>query len=124
MSSVKPRSDAAPPRIGRPREERVDRAIIAAALELMAVSGISELRMDQVAERAGVGKAAIYRRFESKDQMVAAAIGEMVSEIVVPDTGSTRADLVELMREAVVLYRKTIAGKLMPSLVEAMRRDP
>jgi AcrR family transcriptional regulator len=124
MSSVTPRSDAAAPRVGRPREARVDRAIIAAALELMALSGIAELRMDQVAERAGVGKAAIYRRFESKDEMVAAAIGEIVSEIVVPDTGSTRPDLVELMREAVVLYRKTIAGKLMPSLVEAMRRDP
>jgi AcrR family transcriptional regulator len=123
MSSVTPQSETAVPRIGRPREERVDRAIIAAALDLMAEFGISELRMDQVAERAGVGKAAIYRRFQSKDEMVAAAISDLVSEIAVPDSGSTRTDLVALMREAVVLYRKSIAGKLMPSLVDAMRRD-
>ena len=124
MSSDTARQDAPAPRPGRPRDGRVDRAIVTAALEVMAESGISEMRMDEVAARAGVGKAAIYRRFESKDEMVAAAIGTLVSEIVVPDTGSTRADLVELMREAVVLYGTTIAGRLMPSVVEAMRRDP
>src|SRR5258706_1007760 len=103
MSSDTARQDAPAARPGRPRDGRVDRAIVTAALEVMAESGISELRMDEVAARAGVGKAAIYRRFESKDEMVAAAIGTLVSEIVVPDTGSTRADLVELMRESVVL---------------------
>jgi AcrR family transcriptional regulator len=124
MSSVIPTGDHGPRPAGRPREERVDRAIVAAALELMAESGISELRMDQVAERARVGKAAIYRRFHSKDEMVAAAVGALVSEITVPDTGSTRSDLLELMRGAVLVYTKSIAGKLMPSVVEAMRRDP
>jgi AcrR family transcriptional regulator len=124
MSSDISRQHAPAPGPGRPRDRRIDGAIVTAALEVMAESGLSEMRVDDVAARAGVGKAAIYRRFGSKEEMVAAAIGEFVSEIVVPDTGSTRADLVELMREAVALYRKTIAGKLMPSLVEAMRRDP
>jgi AcrR family transcriptional regulator len=123
MSSVIPPSAPAPRSVGRPREERVDRAIIAAALELMAELGISALRMDQVAERAGVGKAAIYRRFHSKAEMVAAAAGALVGEIAIPDTGSTRSDLIELMREAVALYRGSLAGRLMPSLVDAMRRD-
>jgi AcrR family transcriptional regulator len=110
---------------GRPREARIDRAIAAAALELMAEGSIADLKMDAVAERAGVGKAAIYRRFRSKDEMVASALGEMLaSEIAIPDTGSTRGDLTELMREAVELYRKSPAGKLMPALIEAMRRDP
>lgn len=109
---------------GRPREERVDKAIVRAALELMAEYGIAELRMDAVAERAGIGKAAIYRRFRSKDEMVAAVVSEMVSEIVIPDTGSTAHDLRELMDEACALYRDTLAGPLMPALVEAMQRDP
>jgi AcrR family transcriptional regulator len=125
MSSVTSNKQIHGGRAGRPRDTRLDRAILEAALEEMAESGISEMRMDDVAARAGVGKAAIYRRFDSKDEMVAAAVGELVSsEILVPDTGSTRADLVELMREAVILYRKGLAGKVMPSLVEAMRRDP
>ena len=42
----------------------------------------------------------------------------------IPDTGSTRADLVALMREAVELYRGSLAGRLMPSLVGAMGQNP
>jgi hypothetical protein len=45
-------------------------------------------------------------------------------EIVVPDTGSTRADLLALMREAVELYRGSLPGRLMPNLVSAMARRP
>ena len=127
MSSVTPntpsKTDHRRP-AGRPREERVDRAIVAAALELMADFGISDLRMDAVAERAGVGKAAIYRRFDSKDELVAHVVSSLVStEIAIPDTGSTAADLRVLMDQAVALYRDTPAGAMMPALVEAVRRD-
>jgi AcrR family transcriptional regulator len=111
-------------RAGRPREARADRAIISAALELMAERGVPELRMDDVAARAGVGKAAIYRRYRSKDELVAAAAAALVSEIAVPDTGSTREDLRALMRDAVDVYSGSIAAGAMPSLVEAMSRTP
>lgn len=127
MSSVTPdprRRQSGARRIGRPRDERVDRAICDAALELMAEHGISDLRMDAVAERAGVGKAAIYRRFRSKDELVATVVSQLVSEIAIPDTGSTSGDLRVLMDEACALYRDTLAGPLMPALVEAMHRDP
>jgi hypothetical protein len=45
-------------------------------------------------------------------------------EIAVPDTGSTRADLLVLMREAVELYRGSLAGRLMPNLIGAMAQKP
>ena len=73
--------------IGRPRDTRADRAIPVATLELMAERGVRDLRMDDVAERAGVGKATIYRRYRSKDELVADAVGTLVSEIAIPDTG-------------------------------------
>jgi AcrR family transcriptional regulator len=76
--------------VGRPREVRLDGAILAATLELVAEVGIHDFRMDDVAERAGVGKAAIYRRYRSKDELVTATVAALVSEITVPDTGSTR----------------------------------
>lgn len=127
MSSVRPKASSKTNEersAGRPREERVDRAIVAAALELMADYGISDLRMDTVAQRAGVGKAAIYRRFDSKDELVAHVVSSLVStEIAIPNTGSAAADLRVLMDEAVALYRDTPAGAMMPALVEAMRRD-
>ena len=117
--------EATTPRsIGRPREERADRAILAAALELMAEHGVRDLRMDDVADRARVGKATIYRRYRSKDDLVSAAVAALVSEIAVPDTGSTRVDLFELMRNAVELYQGSVEAGVMPGLVDAMSRDP
>lgn len=109
---------------GRPRDARADGAILAAALELMAETGVHALRMDDVADRAGVGKAAIYRRYRSKDELVGAVVASLVNEIAVPDTGSTRQDLLELMRGAVKVYRDPIRAGLMPGLVGAMRQHP
>ena len=113
----------APRAIGRPRDERADKAILTATLELMAESGVHDLRVDEVAGRAGVGKATIYRRYRSKDDLITAAIAGLVSEITVPDTGRTRADLLVLMRGAVKVYRGSVEAAVMPSLVEAMSRD-
>ena len=76
--------------MGRPRDERADRAILSATLVLLAMDGVHDLRVDDVAGRAGVGKATIYRRYRSKDELVTAAIAGLVSEITVPDTGQTR----------------------------------
>ena len=109
--------------LGRPREERADRAILRAAIELIAAQGVRDLRMDDVADRARVGKATIYRRYRSKDELVTAAVSALVSEITVPDTGSTRADLLALMHSAVEVYRGSVEASVMPSLVDAMSRD-
>jgi AcrR family transcriptional regulator len=111
--------------IGRPRDARADRAILEATRELIAELGVYEFRTEDVAARAGVGKGAIYRRYGSKDELVTAAIAALLSdEIVVPDTGSTRADLLLLMREAVELYRGSLAARLMPNLIGAMAQKP
>lgn len=116
-----------PPRraIGRPKDERAGRAIITATLHLMAERGVHDLRMDDVAERAGVGKATIYRRYRSKDALVVDAVATIVNEIAIPDTGSTREDLLALMTQAVELYGgDSLAASLMPALVEEARRSP
>lgn len=110
--------------VGRPREARADRAILDATLALMADRGVDDLRVDEVADRAGVGKATIYRRYRSKDELVTAAVAALVGEIAVPDTGSTETDLLTLMRDAVRVYAGTPAARAMPSLVAAMHRDP
>jgi AcrR family transcriptional regulator len=111
--------------MGRPRDARADRAILEATLELIAELGVHGFRTEDVAARAGVGKGAIYRRYRSKDDLVMAAVAALVSEeIAVPDTGSTRADLLALMREAVELYSGSLAARLMPNLVGAMAQRP
>jgi AcrR family transcriptional regulator len=120
MSDARPGSRT----VGRPREVRADRAIRAATLALMAEQGVQALRMGDVATRAGVGKATIYRRYRSKDELVTDAVGGLVSEISVPDTGSTRRDLLALMNEAVELYSNSLAAGLMPTVVDEMSRNP
>src|SRR6516165_275503 len=111
--------------MGRPRDSRVDRAILEATRELIAERGVHAFRTEDVAVRAGVGKGAIYRRYPSKDELVTTAIGALVDEeIQVPDSGSTRSDLLALMGEAVELYRGSLPGRLMPSLVSAMAERP
>jgi AcrR family transcriptional regulator len=111
--------------MARPRDERTDSAILEATRELIAEVGVNEWRTEDLAARAGVGKGAIYRRYGSKDELVTAAIGALVDEeIAVPDTGSTREDLVALMRGAVEVYRSPRARRLMPNLVGAMAHGP
>jgi AcrR family transcriptional regulator len=118
--------DAAAERtMGRPRDTRADRAILEATRELIAERGVYEFRTEDVAARAGVGKGAIYRRYDSKDELVTAAIAALVSEeIAVPETGSTREDVLLLMQEAVELYRGSLARRLMPNLIGAMAQKP
>ena len=112
-----------PRSLGRPREERADRSIVRATLELIAEHGVGDLRMDDIAKRARVGKATIYRRYRAKDEVVTAAVAALVSDITVPDTGSTQRDLLELMRSAVDVYSGSVEAAAMPSLVDAMSRD-
>src|SRR4051812_19595285 len=106
---------ASPKLPGRPRDERADAAILEAARELLAVDGARGLRMSDVADRAGGGKAPIYRRYQSKEELVTAVIAAFVSEIEIPDTGSTQADLLALMRGAVDRYAGSDEGAIMPS---------
>ena len=118
-------TDAAGRQMGRPKDARADRAILETTLELIADRGAHAFRTEDVAARAGVGKGAIYRRYRSKEELVTAAVAALVrEEIAVPDTGSTRGDLLALMREAVELYRSSLPGRLMPKLIGAMADNP
>jgi AcrR family transcriptional regulator len=112
-----------PRRPGRPVEERPRQAAIEATLQLIAENGIGGLTTNAVAERAGISKATMYRRWRSKQELVVDAVAALVSEIAVPDTGSTRDDLRALMRGAVGVYSRSLEAAVMPSLVDAMSRD-
>jgi len=91
-------SDAAPTSgargRGRPRDEGADDRILDAAAELMLERGVGDVRVEEIAEHAGVGKATVYRRFPTKDAMAAAALSRMFGRrIPIPDTGSFRSDM-------------------------------
>ena len=84
-------------RPGRPRSERADQAIMTAALELFAESGPAGLCIEQVAARAGVGKATIYRRWPGKEDMLLDGLAQLAVPLPVPQGKSVRADLIALL---------------------------
>jgi AcrR family transcriptional regulator len=110
-------------RRGRPRSERVDRAILTAALELVAERGYEGLTMEGIAEGAGVGKSTLYRRWQHRDEVLREASEAFVREIGVPDTGSVRGDLLALLSGAIRVY-SGLPGRVLPGLVSAMARNP
>jgi AcrR family transcriptional regulator len=59
---------------GRPRKPETDAAILRAGFEMFCERGVEGVSMEQIASRAGVGKLTVYRRWASKEELLAAAI--------------------------------------------------
>lgn len=83
------------PRAGRPRDPRIDTAVFDATLTLLEDAGYAPLTISAVARRAGATKPAIYRRWQTRRQLVLAALAQRLGEVPVPDTGCTLCDLSE-----------------------------
>jgi AcrR family transcriptional regulator len=90
-------------RPGRPRSERAEQAIIDAALSVFAESGPDGLCIEQVAARAGVGKATIYRRWPGKEDLLLDAIAALKAPLPEPAGRSVAEDLVALLE---AMYRE------------------
>jgi AcrR family transcriptional regulator len=123
-----------PSRGGRPRDPSRDGVIRAAILRLLADVGYGALTMDAVASEAGVGKATIYRRWRTKQDLVVDTISDLNrAGSVTPDTGSVEGDLREMMHQMVaIISGPTGAATLsllstmphQPALAEAFREGP
>ncbi|MFE9681390.1 TetR/AcrR family transcriptional regulator [Streptomyces sp. NPDC006285] len=94
---------AAPAQAASPRRRGavLERAILDAALEQLSTVGWNGLTMEGVAAGAQTGKAAVYRRWPSKEDLVADALQAGLPPLQdVPDLGGVRDDLLELCRRA------------------------
>lgn len=110
---------------GRPRDARVTGAILDAALTELAENGFRGSSMDGIARRAGVGKAALYRRWTSKAEVVAAAMKTVSgTDAPVPDTGSLRGDVRELLDGVVAWLGDPRTRRVYPDLLAEGQRDP
>jgi AcrR family transcriptional regulator len=84
-------------RPGRPRSERAELAIIDATIEALGECGIDGVRCEDVAARAGVGKATLYRRWAGKEDLLIAAFAAMKHPLPQPRGESVREDLIVLL---------------------------
>lgn len=130
--------DARPTRpAGRPRDPGLDLAIRSAALDLLAEGGLEACALDAVARRAGVGKATIYRRWASKDELVVDVLRSAPISTAPLDTDWADTDLVSGARTLLLGLVATLdtpmsraTRQLMPylathpELVEVYRAGP
>ncbi|AHH94644.1 TetR/AcrR family transcriptional regulator [Kutzneria albida] len=109
---------------GRPRDASRDEALRQAALEVMAEVGYRALTMDAVAAKARAGKATIYRRWESKLDLVIDTVNQLVHQnIPESDTGSLHGDLREFL-SSFAAFLSGPSGKAAQALVGELPHEP
>ncbi len=117
-----------PPRANAPdpsrRSERAHRAILDATGELIADQGLADTSIDQIAERAGVGKQTIYRWWPNKAALVLTYAQERARPVRRPDTGSLEGDLRQLARDLTNTLSKSPAGRVCAELIGSVESDP
>jgi AcrR family transcriptional regulator len=110
---------------GRPRNPETDSKITAAAAQLMVERGFDKMTVDDVADRAGVGKATVYRRWPSKSDLAVAAISEvLMTEFPEPETGSIVTDLREGIVNVIAFANSPGGAQFMRMCIAESIRDP
>jgi AcrR family transcriptional regulator len=107
------------------RSARASEAILSATVAELAEVGFAALTLDRVASRAGVHRATVYRRWASKDGLVAdAVIAAAARDVPQPDTGSLRGDLRELTHAIVANLNSPVSQALLRTMVSESGRVP
>lgn len=109
---------------GRPRSARAHQAMLQAALTLLAEVGFESMSIEAVAARAEVGKTTIYRRYSSKEELVADAIESIREEILLPDAGSLWADLDALIENAAQITLTPLGQQTVAMIISSAASNP
>lgn len=109
---------------GRPRSVTVDAAVSEAVRQQLGSKGYQALSIEQVARVAKVGKAAIYRRWASKAEMVFALVVHDEEIEPAADRGTLTGDLHLLAERVIAILSAPPARHALPGLLADLRRDP
>jgi AcrR family transcriptional regulator len=102
------------------RSARVRSAILESTIEALTTASYDSLRIEDVAERAGVNKTTIYRRWPTKAELVAEATSTHSAQAVpLPDTGSLEGDLKALARSIAANVGSAAGGRMAKTMVAA-----
>jgi AcrR family transcriptional regulator len=110
---------------GRPRSEDVDHVIHEAVLDIIARAGIAAVSIEGVAAVAGVSKASIYRRFDSKDELIVASLIYMRDQnLPLSRSGTARDQLIALLAGLRQKMSHTREGRIMLAVVGSGHENP
>jgi len=113
-----------PAKRGRPRSGDVERAILAAASALLFERGLDAMTIEDVAARACVGKASIYRRWSTKGSLALDAfLVDYVAKQPVVDTGVLEDDLREGLTYWATAVVDTSMGRALVGIIAEAQSD-
>ena len=118
-----PRANVEGNRRGRPRLHSSDQAIFAAAAELIGERGYDGFSMAAVADRAGVAKTTMYRRWPSRSHLILETLTS-VMRVSIFDSGDLRADMYAFARTLAVGLRAPGSRRLVAELTLASAQRP
>jgi AcrR family transcriptional regulator len=108
---------------GRPRDRRIDAAILQATAELLVEIGYSNVTMAAVAERAGTTKTALYRRWSGKAELVHEAAFPTTPSAIETPPGDIAADLHAMVGAARDVFISPVVQAALPGLIADMSAD-
>jgi AcrR family transcriptional regulator len=117
-------TDDAPVTRGRPRDSRVDEAILAATFRQLIDVGYGSLSIEAIAAEAGVAKTTIYRRHPTKRDLVIASMTAATPFEPPPLDIPSREALELFIRTAIHLLIDSGAFRILGSLLIEERREP
>ncbi|KGI67474.1 TetR/AcrR family transcriptional regulator [Mycolicibacterium rufum] len=112
------------PSAGRPRDPRIDAAILRATADLLVEIGYAGVTMAAVAERAGTTKTALYRRWSSKAELVHEAAFPVTPSAIDTPPGDIAADLRAMVAAARDVFTSPVVAAALPGLISDMSADP
>ncbi|MFI0484922.1 TetR/AcrR family transcriptional regulator [Actinomadura sp. 9N215] len=118
-------TQASHPSPRRPRSQRSFDAVLTTAAQLLAERGLAALTMDEVARRAVVSKATIYRWWPSKGALALEVLLRAdTPDTAPPDTGDVHTDLATHLRLVLARFRDSDDGRAIADLTAEAQRDP
>ena len=107
---------------GRPRDETIDDDVVRCVFELVDEVGPNGVTIDAIAERAGVSKSTIYRRWTSKEDLMIDAVAGLVGGIEIPEGEGIREVLNHAIGRIRSYMSKTTAGIVLPWMIGEVAR--
>ncbi|MCV7218464.1 TetR/AcrR family transcriptional regulator [Mycobacterium crocinum] len=112
------------PRQGRPRDSRIDDAVLRATVELLDEIGYARLTIPLVAARAGATPPAVYRRFPTKVELVYEAVFPTPPEADLPLTGDVDTAIRGLLVASIELFASPAVHTAMSGLMAELPAEP
>ena len=106
-----------PARRGRPRHPETDERVLAAAADLLRENGPTGVTFEAVASRSGVARTTIYRRFDTRRELVAAVTGRLVNRPLPPAELPLEAKVRWALDQATALFEEGLGRGALAALI-------